>query len=239
MDIKDLYTISVIVGAIAVTLTVLMYWMSRLRNDRYDLELKKMQLDVMRHSLELKSYEANEALMSDPSRWRNVNHLLLEAMKSQDNISQEEKRGPINTSFFESAGIDLRKTKEIKKRVFVLTPFHSKYENTYHTIKAVCSRLGLDCMRGDEQFKPGAVLSHILELIAQASIVIVNIDGRNPNVYYELGIAHAMGKKTILVASDIESVPFDMKAQRIVLYDSIEELERNLTSSLARSIVDI
>ncbi|MCU0093824.1 nucleoside 2-deoxyribosyltransferase [Pseudomonas koreensis] len=238
MDIKDIYTIFPAIGAIAVVLGTLMYVMSKLRNDRYDLELKKMHLDVMRQSLERKSYEANDLLMSDPSRWKNVNHLLLEAIKSQDSTIQEEKTGPFNTSFFDAAGIDIGKIKEIKKRVFVLTPFHPKYEPTYHTIKNVCTRLGLECMRGDEQFKPGAVLSHILELIAQASIVIVNIDGRNPNVYYELGIAHAMGKKTILVASDIESVPFDMKAQRIVLHKSKTELEHNLTSSLARSVVD-
>lgn len=239
MEIEDLYIVAVLTTVMALVVAVLMFLMSRMRNDRYDLELKKMQLDVMRQSLELKSYEATEALMADPMRWKSVNHLLLEAMRSQETKDDLQLRSdPINNSFFEASGVDLKKIREIKKRVFVLTPFHPKYERTYDVIKSVCSRLNLDCMRGDEEFRPGAVLSHILELIAEASIVIVNIDGRNPNVYYELGIAHAMGKRTILVASDLASVPFDMKSQRIVLYKTVEELEHSLTSFLARSFVD-
>jgi len=238
MEIKELYIVATLTAIISLILFILMYLMSRMKNDRYDLELKKMQLDVMRQSLELKSYEATEALMADPARWKSVNHLLLEAARSQEKIDSSLSGESINSSFFEAAGVDLRKIRTIKKRIFVLTPFHPKYEHTYTVIKSVCSRLNLECMRGDEEYKPGAVLSHVLELIAQAAIVIVNIDGRNPNVYYELGIAHAMGKRTILVASDIESVPFDLQSQRIVLYGTDEELEHNLTSFLARSFVD-
>jgi len=238
MEIKELYIVATLTAIISLILFILMYLMSRMKNDRYDLELKKMQLDVMRQSLELKSYEATEALMADPPRWKSVNHLLLEAARSQEKIDSSLSGESINSSFFEAAGVDLRKIRTIKKRIFVLTPFHPKYEHTYTVIKSVCSRLNLECMRGDEEYKPGAVLSHVLELIAQAAIVIVNIDGRNPNVYYELGIAHAMGKRTILVASDIESVPFDLQSQRIVLYGTDEELEHNLTSFLARSFVD-
>lgn len=238
MEIKDFYIVATLTAAISLLFAVLMYLMSRMKNDRYDLELKKMQLDVMRHSLELKSYEATEALMADPTRWKNVNHLLLEAIRSQEKAASTSRGDPVNNSFFEAAGVDLGAIREVKKRVFVLTPFHSKYERTYTVIKSVCTKLNLECMRGDEEFKPGAVLSHVLELIAQASIVIVNIDGRNPNVYYELGIAHAMGKRTILVASDIELVPFDLKSQRIVLYKTDKDLEHSLTSFLARTFVD-
>ena len=239
MELKEIYVVAALTALIALFMAVLMYLMSRMRHDRYDLELKKMQLDVMRQSLELKGYEANERLMSDPARWKSVNHLLVEAMGKQPPAKPEaNSTGVVNTSFFEASGVDLRKIKEIKKRVFVLTPFHTKYDRTYEVIRSICARLNLDCMRGDEEFKPGAVLSHILELIAQASIVIVNIEGRNPNVYYELGIAHAMGKRTILLSSDLESVPFDMQSQRIILYKTEQELEHSLTSFLARSYVD-
>lgn len=238
METNQILLILGISGIFAIVLVFLMTMVSRMRNDRYDLELKKMQLDVMRSSLELKSYEANEVLMSDPARWRNINHLLLEAMRNEEILKKSRTTEPLNNSFFEASGVNLSKIKEIKRRVFVLTPFHERYEKTYHVIKSVCLNLNLECNRGDEEFKPGAVLSHILELMAQASIIIVNIDGRNPNVYYELGIAHAMGKKTVLVASNIESVPFDIQAQRIILYKNFEELEHSLTSFLARNMVD-
>jgi hypothetical protein len=239
MEIKDLYVVLTSVSIISVAIGVLMYLMSRSRNDRYDLELKRMQLDAMRQSLEKKGYEANESLMADPERWKSVNHLLIEALRRQDNAGgAPSSTGALDTRFFESVGVNIRNIKVIKKRVFVLTPFHPKYEHTYKLIQSVCARLHLECVRGDEEFKPGAVLSHILELMAQASIIVVNIDGRNPNVYYELGIAHAIGKKTILLASDIDDVPFDLQSQRIVLYKTDEELERTLASFLARSLVD-
>ena len=211
MELKDIYPIlSIALSAIAIGVT-LIFLFSRIRNDKYDYELKKIQIDAMRQSLELKSYEANATLMSDPKRWKSINHLLVESLIAQEKLRSVQKNGVINTSFFESVGLDIQKIEVVKRRVFVLTPFHPRYENTYKTIKNACTRLKLECMRGDEQFKPGAVLSHILELIAEASTVIVNIDGRNPNVYYELGIAHAMGKPTILVSSDISAIPFDMQ----------------------------
>lgn len=238
METNQLLLTLGIAGIFAILLVFLMSLMSRMKNDRYDLELKKMQLDVMRHSLELKSYEANDILMSDPKRWQNVNHLILESMRNEQLSNKFKENQPTNTSFFDAVGVDVRNIKEIKKRVFVLTPFHERYEKTFRIIKSVCMNLNLECNRGDEEFKPGAVLSHVLELMAQASIIIVNIDGRNPNVYYELGIAHAMGKKTILVASDIGSVPFDLQSQRIILYKNSAELEHSLTSFLARSFVD-
>lgn len=238
MEIKEFYSITALVAIISLAMGVLMYLMSRMRNDKYDLELKKMQLDVMRQSLESKSYEANEALMSDPKRWQSINHLLIEANRTIDKSSGAKRTAKIDASFFEASGIDLENIHENKKRVFVLTPFHPNYDKTYQTIKNTCSRIGLECSRGDEEFKPGAVLSHILELIAQAGIIIVNIDGRNANVYYELGICHALGKKTILVSSDIDSLPFDIKSQRIVLYKTVSELENNLMVFLARSVVE-
>lgn len=238
MEIKEIYIVVTLSSIIAGVLGILMYLMSRARNDRYDLELKRMQLDAMRSSLEQKAYDINDAIMSDPARWQNVNHLLIEGLRNDQKGRQVKSEGVLNTSFFDAAGIDLRKIKEIQKRVFVLTPFHSRHEQAYSVIQAVCARLNLECKRGDEEFRPGAVLSHILEMMAQASVIIVNINGRNPNVYYELGIAHAMGKKTILIASDIEGVPFDIQSQRIVLYKSVSDLELNLTSFLARTVYE-
>lgn len=238
MELKDIYIVATLTAVMGLVAAVLMYIMSRMKNDRYDLELKKMQLDVMRHSLELKSYEANDSLMSDPARWNSINHLLIEAIKGQSSKAIAQIEANPSTAFFESLGAKVSNKLPIKTRVFVLTPFHPKYEASYRAIKEACSRLNLECKRGDEEFKPGAVLAHIIEEMNSASIIIANIDGRNPNVYYELGIAHAIGKKTILVASDIEQVPFDLKQQRIVLYKTHAELIESLTTFLGRSFVD-
>lgn len=237
MEINHILTVAALTTLMMAVVGFLMFLMSRLRNDRYDMELKKIQLDVLRKSLEGKAYDANAQLLADPKRWKDVNHLLIEALRGQDS-SNELTTGNRPNTFLESFGVNVDEIAQSRKRVFVLTPFHPRYDKTYQAIKGACQKLGLECMRGDEEFRPGNVLSHILELMAGASIVIANIDGRNANVYYELGIAHALGKKTILVASSLSKVPFDMQSQRIVLFSSVDELAEKLTPFLIKKYVD-
>ena len=90
----------------------------------------------------------------------------------------------------------------------------------------------------NEQFIRGGVLSHILKELTSASIVIANIDGRNPNVYYELGIAHALDKDVILISSSVEEVPFDLKSQRLIVWKHPAELEKELNTTLTRILVE-
>jgi hypothetical protein len=59
---------------------------------------------------------------------------------------------------------------------------------------------------------------------------------RNPNVYYELGIAHSFDKPTILIAQKIEDVPFDIQSKRILIYKKVEELRAPLTESLLQTV---
>jgi hypothetical protein len=75
-----------------------------------------------------------------------------------------------------------------------------------------------------------------LKLIAEAHLIIAIADGRNANVFYELGIAQAFGKPTILVARVPSDVPFDIRARRLVLYDDLGDLRNKLRSELARAI---
>ncbi len=59
-----------------------------------------------------------------------------------------------------------------------------------------------------------------------AKYIIADLTGRNPNVFYELGIAHALNKKSNPLTQDLTDVPFDLKHIRCIVYeDSIQELE--------------
>jgi len=78
-------------------------------------------------------------------------------------------------------------------------------------------------------------MSHILALLVKARLIIVIIDGRNPNVFYELGVAHALGKVTILVTSDVKAAPFDLRAKKLIIARDPEELAEQLTQELART----
>ena len=118
--------------------------------------------------------------------------------------------------------------------VFVLTPFHPDFENTYKQIREICQSLKLSAMRSDEEFIQTDVLKHIVKNIVEARVIIANIDGRNANVFYELGIAHALNKPTILVSKIDSSVPFDVQGQYIVLYNSESELKTKLHEVLLK-----
>jgi hypothetical protein len=74
-------------------------------------------------------------------------------------------------------------------------------------------------------------------LIAQARIVIANVSSRNPNVMYELGIAHGLGKTVVMVAKTLKDVPFDLTHQRILLYTNRSDLISKLRESVGRVII--
>lgn len=80
-------------------------------------------------------------------------------------------------------------------------------------------------------------MPHILRFIARARLIIALIDGRNPNVFYELDVAHALDKVTILVSSDVESAPFDLKSKKLIIADKPENLRADLVRELARTLV--
>lgn len=69
------------------------------------------------------------------------------------------------------------------------------------------------------------------------SLVVAVIDGRNPNVFYELGLAHAFGKTVVMISSGLEDIPFDIQSQRMVIVDwdnsaSVEKIRRSLAESM-------
>jgi len=63
------------------------------------------------------------------------------------------------------------------------------------------------------------VIRDIQEAIRRADLVLCEMTDRNPNVFYELGLAHAVGKPAILVSSAEEDVPFDLRHIRIIFYN--------------------
>jgi hypothetical protein len=215
---------------VAVTMGVLL---RESRGRRYDEERRRAELEVIRKSLEDQLYRLNDRLVATDERWRDVNHLL---MSGQRFAPPPEQAPPVARSrFLERAG--LAEADIDKNLVFVLTPFHPDYRRPYEAIASVCTSIGLKCMRGDEEHVAGDILQHILRLIAKARLVIANLDGRNPNVFYELGIAQALGKPVLLIASSPEDLPFDVRTTRIVFWKTPQELEEKLRRELLKIFV--
>ncbi len=86
-------------------------------------------------------------------------------------------------------------------RVFVVMQFESNFKDIYEdVVKRVCAEFGLEARRADETYGPGVVIADMVRDIAESEFVVVDITHPNPNVYYELGYAHAIRKPAILLA---------------------------------------
>ena len=106
------------------------------------------------------------------------------------------------------------------KDCFVLMPFASQYREVYDLVyRPVCEQKGLTCWRVDEVNRPGSITRDIVDGIIGARILIADLTGRNANVFYELGIAHSIGNKTIMTAQRMDDVPFDIANYRVILYE--------------------
>jgi len=109
---------------------------------------------------------------------------------------------------------------EVTNSCFVVMPFHPLYEAEYEgVIKPAVEEAGLTCVRGDEIYTRQAIVQDIWHSVRKARLVVAELSGRNPNVMYEIGLAHAIGKPIILLTRNEEDVPFDLRALRYVYYD--------------------
>jgi hypothetical protein len=107
-----------------------------------------------------------------------------------------------------------------KPFVFVLMPFSEDFRDIYENgIKAACEAAGAYCERVDEQVFQGGILQRVYNQIAKADIIVADMTGRNPNVFYETGYAHALGKQVILLTQRAEDIPFDLKDYPHVVYE--------------------
>ena len=124
----------------------------------------------------------------------------------------------------------MTKTTAPKPFCFVLMPFDDKFDDIYRIgIKEACDNAGTYCERVDEQIFNERILDHIYNQITKADVVIADMTDRNPNVFYEVGYAHAIGKLTILLTKNAGDIPFDLKHFPHIVYgDKISVLRETL-----------
>lgn len=113
-------------------------------------------------------------------------------------------------------------------------PFSEGFEDTYMlAIKPACEAAGAYAERVDEQIFSGSILERIYNQIAKADLVVADMSDRNPNVFYEVGYAHALGKTTILLTRAEEDIPFDLKHFPHIIYgDRLSHLKERLEGTV-------
>lgn len=103
---------------------------------------------------------------------------------------------------------------------FVMMPFGQWMDNYYREVYVPAIReAGLEPIRADELFSTGSVIEQIWEQISRAKVLLADLTGKNANVFYELGLAHAAQKPVVFTTGELEDVPFDLRHLRVAVYD--------------------
>lgn len=132
-----------------------------------------------------------------------------------------------------------------KENCFVLMPFGHHFDRYFQNIYVpAIEDSGLAAVRADSLFRSSSILHDIWNHIKQARVLLADLTDTNSSVFYELGLAHAIGEPVVLVSNDIEDVPFDLRGLRVLIYDKDREdwgadLRSRITKALHQTLTDI
>ena len=131
----------------------------------------------------------------------------------------------------------LKQNDEFTRFVFVVMPFADEYKAMYRLVfMPALIDAGYIVTRGDEYHSVYQITHDIERALIDSDLILCFLGGNNPNVYYELGLAHALGKHVIIVAGKNQIIPFDISHIRIILYDENQKtwqkkLRNDITST--------
>lgn len=120
-----------------------------------------------------------------------------------------------------------------------MTPFAPQFDAVYGKLQEVCGAVGLRCRRADDIWENHLVMQDVVSLIDRSAVVIADCTGRNPNVFYEIGIAHTLGREVILITQNEADIPFDLRAHRYVHYLNNGEGLTKLAERLQPKLEDL
>ncbi len=130
------------------------------------------------------------------------------------------------------------RVREFLDTCFVMMPFGEWFDQYYRDIYVPAIRdAGFEPKRADELFSTGSVVEQIWEEIEKSSVLLADLTNKNPNVFYELGLAHADSKPVVFTSGNLDDVPFDLRHLRVIIYEVREprwadKLQQNITDYL-------
>lgn len=128
------------------------------------------------------------------------------------------------------------RVREFLDTCFVMMPFGEWFDRYYAEIYVpAIKEAGFEPVRADELFTTGSVVEQIWEQIEKAKLLLADLSGKNPNVFYELGLAHAAKKPVVFTAGQLDDVPFDLRHLRVIIY---EVREPEWAARLKKSVAD-
>ncbi len=131
-----------------------------------------------------------------------------------------------------------RKLPAKKNHCFILMPFSREFDEIYAEVKSALSEIGFGCNRSDDLYHNSPIMTTIVSEIISSHFIIADLTGKNPNVFYEVGIAHCFRDvpSVILISQDMASVPFDLRHLPVIVYSS--ENLKMLRVHLSRRVIE-
>jgi hypothetical protein len=119
--------------------------------------------------------------------------------------------------------------------VSVMMPFNTGFDGVYEALQRAAKNANMRCKRADDIWIHDFIIQDVVSLIDRSRVVISDCTGKNPNVFYETGIAHALARDVILITQTDEDVPFDLRHRRYVKYLNNGEGLSTLSANLYRA----
>ena len=139
---------------------------------------------------------------------------------------------------------DKKEQKQVEKKqdkkgfVFSIMPFGGFFDQYYQNIYCpAIQEAGLDYKRADDLYRPSTIVNDIWAYTKDCELILADLTGKNPNVLYELGLAHAIAKPGIIITENLDDIPFDLRALRVIEYDKNhhdwgERLKEKITKAI-------
>lgn len=132
----------------------------------------------------------------------------------------------------------------MSRSVFVISPIgssgtaeHRRYRNTLdYIVKKAFTRPDWEVVRADDETSPDSITTQVIGRIVESDLIVADLTDHNPNVFYELAVAHGYRKPVIHMMEEGQKVPFDVVDQRVIFYDltnpeSVDKAQSGLVSS--------
>lgn len=197
-------------------------------NENYDIEKARANINKI---LELDNLKL--------SRQQNDECIVTSTLETFVSTDHDRKRVPERVITFTPSVFNVPEKEINEKLISVMMPFNASFKGTYDAIKRVTDELKIDCFRADDMWENSTFMQDIFNLIYYSGIVIVDFTGRNPNVMYETGIAHTLGKIVIPITQNIDDIPSDLRHHRALKYLANDQGYRDLSNELYKRVKTI
>jgi hypothetical protein len=117
-----------------------------------------------------------------------------------------------------------------------MMPFDRAFDEVFASIGSAAASAGLRCQRASDLWQHSVLVQDIFSLIYRAAIVVCDFTTRNPNVFYEAGIAHTLGRHLVPITQSAADIPFDLQQHRYLHYLNNAEGRAKMSTDLGKRL---